>query len=102
MIAALQQRCWNHDAREAVCRCAECSRSFCRECVSEHEARLLCAECLVRVAQVRAENRGLMRRLMPAAMLLAGLLIAWAVIFGAGESLLLLAERAEQNSWQNR
>ena len=44
----LQQRCWNHEAREAACRCPACGRSYCRECVSEHEGRLLCAACLSR------------------------------------------------------
>ena len=102
MIAGLQQRCWNHEGREAVCRCPDCGRSFCRECVSEHEARLLCAACLARAAQTAPRRSNSLRRLAPAAMLLAGLLIAWIVLFGAGESLIILAGRAEQNQWQNR
>jgi len=102
MIAALEQRCWNHEGREAVCRCPECGRSFCRECVSEHQARLLCASCLARVAQGAVRKRNPLRRLAAPAMLLAGLLLAWMVLFGTGESMLLLVERAEQNQWQNR
>jgi hypothetical protein len=54
------------------------------------------------VARAGAVKRGALRRMAPAAMLLAGLLIAWVVLFGAGESLLILAQRAEQTSWQNR
>jgi hypothetical protein len=102
MIAGLQQRCWNHEGREAVCRCPGCGRSFCRECVSEHEARLLCAACLSRAAQTAPRRPNPLRRLAPAAMLLAGMLIAWIVLFGAGESLIILSQRAEQNAWQNR
>jgi len=102
MIAGLEQRCWNHENREAVSRCPECGRSFCRECVSEHEARLLCAQCLARVAQVRPPRRGKLRRLATPLLAVAGLLLAWVVLFGAGESVLILAERAEQASWQNR
>jgi hypothetical protein len=101
MIAGLDQRCWNHENREAVCRCPECGRSFCRECVSEHHARLLCAACLLRVARASQPKRGRLRLLAPAAMAIAGLLLAWVVLFGAGESLIILAERAEQASWQS-
>lgn len=43
------ERCFNHPLREAVARCPECGRHFCRECVSEHEDRLLCAFCIDRL-----------------------------------------------------
>ena len=101
MTAGLEQRCWNHEGREAVCQCLECGRSFCRECVSEHETRLLCASCLGRVSQSAVRRRRPLRGVVVPLMLVAGLLIAWIVLFGAGESMLILAERAEQ-SWQNR
>ena len=40
------QRCLNHMLREAVARCPECGRFFCRECITEHEDKVLCASCL--------------------------------------------------------
>ena len=40
------QRCINHMSREAVARCPECRRFFCRECITEHEDKVLCASCL--------------------------------------------------------
>jgi len=99
---AIQQRCWNHEAREAVCRCPECGRSFCRECVTEHEARLLCASCLVAVTRARHSPRGVVRRLLPAAMALAGILLAWTVFYSAGEALILVTERLEQTGAAQR
>lgn len=42
------QRCVHHPAREAAARCPACRRHFCRECVTEHEGRYLCATCLQR------------------------------------------------------
>lgn len=51
MSEIVHQRCFNHAGREAVARCPECRRYYCRECVSEHEGRVLCAACL-------AENAG--------------------------------------------
>ena len=99
---AIHQRCWNHEAREAVCRCPECRRSFCRECVTEHAARLLCASCLKALAQTPPSRRGGMGLLVPAGMLLAGILLAWLVFFGAGAAFNLFASRLEQSSWQSR
>ena len=101
MIAAMQQRCWNHDAREAVCRCPECGRSFCRECVAEHEQRLLCASCLkssVRLEPARAGKR----RAARAAWALAGILLAWLILFCAGEAVLAYTGRLEQTAWLRR
>jgi len=98
----LQQRCWNHEAREAVCRCLACGRSFCRECVTEHESRLVCAACLRNLAETAAKRRGRMRRLVSALLTVAGLLLAWAVYFAAGEGLITLREHAERLEWQNR
>jgi hypothetical protein len=90
--AAIHQRCWNHESREAVCRCPECGRSFCRECVTEHQSRLLCAACLTRLAQKTAPESA-MRHLVPAALLAAGFVLAWLMFFGAGEGMLAMVGR---------
>ena len=50
MVTNTDQRCFHHHDREAVVRCPECRRFYCRECVTEHEARMLCSECLARLA----------------------------------------------------
>jgi hypothetical protein len=99
-VLPLQQRCWNHEAREAVCRCPQCGRSFCRECVTEHERRLLCAACLRNAAQTAAARRGRRRRLAALGMTVAGAVLAWAIFFGAAESLITVTERSERMAWQ--
>jgi len=97
---ALEQRCWNHEAREAVCLCPECGRAYCRECTSEHESRLLCAACLRAILRARpAESRQGFRL---AALMLAGVVLGWIVLFGAGEAILSFNARLEQSVWQNR
>jgi len=90
--AAIHQRCWNHESREAACRCPECGRSFCRECVTEHQSRLLCAACLARLAQT-TEPASAMRQMIPAALLATGLVLAWLMFFGAAEGILAMAGR---------
>jgi hypothetical protein len=99
---SLQQRCWNHEGREAVCRCPACGRSFCHECVTEHELRLLCAACLARVTPNGQFKSSAWRSVLPTGMLLTGFLLAWTFFYGAAVGLSFFTERAEQSSWQNR
>jgi hypothetical protein len=96
---ALEQRCWNHEHREAVCRCPECGRAFCRECVSEHEARLLCAACLDTEAGAARGRRGPMRRMAPLFLALAGVLLGWAICYAAGRTVMLIAGGMEAAAW---
>jgi hypothetical protein len=92
----LQQHCWNHEAREAACRCPACSRSYCRECVSEHEGRLLCAACLSLVVARSDQAAGGLGKLAPPGMIAAGILLAWLIYWAAGASLIGLIRRIEQ------
>ena len=41
-----QKVCLNHHEREAVARCPACNHFYCRECISEHDGRVICAACL--------------------------------------------------------
>ena len=82
----VHQKCRRHAFREAVGRCLDCKNYFCRECVTEHQGRMICATCVVQGSVVtrRVER--------PAAALwitlaLAGMLLAWLVFYYAGLSL---------------
>lgn len=100
---SLRRRCWNHHSREAVCRCPNCVRPFCRECVTEHEARLLCAECLQELSLVKVTPPGFMRRLAPATLFLASLTFSWILFLALGTLLTELTAPTEQTPiWQAR
>lgn len=51
MKSLVAQRCFNHSFREAAARCTGCRHFFCRECVSDHEGRVVCAACLVKLVR---------------------------------------------------
>jgi hypothetical protein len=77
MRPVVHERCFNHAFREAVARCPECARSFCRECITEHDDRVLCAACLARIARQDHPPRSFVRHLARATGVLLGLLVAW-------------------------
>ncbi len=57
VIPLRQQRCANHPQREASGRCPECGRFYCRECITEHADRILCASCLAKLHLKKTEKR---------------------------------------------
>ena len=88
-----RQRCFTHGAREAVCRCPQCRRFYCRECVTEHEGRLLCSSCL-KLASARARQAApsrVMAWMRGAALWLSALALAWVFFYCAGQLLIELA-----------
>jgi len=100
----IHQRCWNHELREAVCRCPACGRHFCRECVTEHESRLLCAACLQSVSRTATPRRDTGTLIAPLAAL-AGLLLSWWIFYIGGEILLEITARLQQTmeqTWLHR
>jgi len=86
------RRCSRHGEREAVARCLGCGGAFCRECASEHDGRLLCADCLAKEAAQAAATARPRQRWFSAfgrmAALTAGVLALWGLFYGVGSVLL--------------
>ncbi len=84
-----QARCFNHARREAAARCPACGRFFCRECVSEHRNRLLCASCIAEEgAQARVHPKRTLGPLKAVLRLALGVLVLWVAFFVMGKALL--------------
>jgi hypothetical protein len=86
----VRQRCFNHQDREAVARCPECGRFFCRECVTEHEERVVCTACLRKLARVPLLRRRGFAGLFRLTQFLFGLFVAWFFFYLVGEGLISL------------
>ena len=85
MTAALiHQRCWHHADREAVVRCPQCRRYYCRECVVEHEGRMVCAACIERGGDASAAGSG---AALWTVFGVCGFLLAWMVFYYLGMAL---------------
>jgi len=86
-MSIAQERCFNHAFREAVARCPECGRTFCRECISEHDDRVICAFCLKRLSK-KAVRRNRLAGLVRLAQILMGVLLLWSSFYLLGKALL--------------
>jgi hypothetical protein len=83
-----QQRCLNHGEREAVARCPSCGFYFCRECITEHDERILCASCLKKQTPQTARPRRSFAPVVRTMAALCGLMIAWFFFYVVGRVLL--------------
>lgn len=82
----VDQRCANHALREAAVQCPSCKRFFCRECVTEHDGRMMCVQCVAALARVGEKDREGIRPKW-AVMAAGGVLIAWLVFYYLGQTL---------------
>jgi hypothetical protein len=94
-------RCFNHNQREAVARCPACERHFCRECVTEHEDRVLCAACLKTLAVQSDAIGSTMSGLMKGVQFLLGGWFLWLCFYYLGQLLLMLPSSFHEGTlWQ--
>jgi hypothetical protein len=101
MQSLTHQRCFNHAMREAVALCPECKRFFCRECITEHDDRVLCTDCLQKLARKPLAQRFALAQIFWLAQAVAGLLIVWYFFFLIGAGLLKLPDSFHEGTlWQ--
>jgi hypothetical protein len=103
MPALSLQRCLQHPTREAVARCPECGRFFCRECITEHEDRLICATCLQRLSGPAAAPRSSRRWIAyagPIAFAFTSVIVAWFSFYMLGRFLLTLPSEFHTDFWK--
>lgn len=100
MSGRLQEQCFHHREREAVARCPECRRFFCRECVTEHDERVICATCL-NSAKGDSAKRGIAWSYLTTPLqFTAGLLLAWLLFYGLGQILVAIPADFHAGSWR--
>lgn len=96
------QRCFNHGLREAVARCLDCGRYFCRECITEHEDRVLCASCLRKLVKPSLVKRFRLGGLIRTVQFLLGVLVLWLSFYYIGQILLSLPSSFHEGTvWQS-
>lgn len=98
-------QCAQHPQREAAARCSSCSGFFCRECVTEHDLRMLCARCLRETAAAekpQKNRRSLLAPISLSAQLILGALLLWISIYLIGRLLIAIpADFHEGTLWES-
>ncbi len=101
MDTLASQRCFNHHEREAVARCPQCSRFFCRECVTEHDDIMLCASCIKAIVKPSLTKRLYFSGIFRAGQFIVGFFIAWIFFYYLGEILIGIPSSFHEGSvWQ--
>ena len=101
MRSLTHQRCFNHATREAVARCPECHQFFCRECITEHDDRVICAVCLKKLASLPFTRRRGFIGVVRAAQVAIGVLTIWFYFYWFGQCLLRLPSSFHDGTlWQ--
>ncbi len=95
-------RCFHHTNREAAARCPECGRFFCRECITEHQDRVLCAACLEKAGKKKSVRKfNIISGVFPVLQLTAGIVLSWLFFYYLGQILLSLpSEFHEGTFWE--
>jgi len=83
-----KQRCYHHKKREAAARCPDCGRYVCRECITEHEDRVLCASCLNKLTSDSTLEKFQLRTLNHFLLASLGWLTIWLFFYYLGQALL--------------
>jgi hypothetical protein len=84
------QRCLHHVEREAVARCTSCTEHFCRECIVEHEGRVICSECRGKLLQKTGRRTGFGKHVAAGLHLTISIFVLWFSIYLFGKTLLLI------------
>ena len=92
MARLLQQTCFNHAGREAVARCPECRRHYCRECVTEHDDRVICAACLKHLTRGATSQRRVLVQIAQSFQCLTAGLLLWFLFYLVGAGLAALPD----------
>lgn len=101
MSSFATRKCVRHTEREAVARCPSCAGDFCRECIVEHDGRVLCATCLAReVAAPEAAKKSAAwtRRGAEMTVTAACVLLLWIAFYGFGQFLKAIPPRLHEGT----
>ena len=93
-----RQRCLHHPERQAVARCPGCGSFHCRECITEHDGRVMCAGCLKQLLKPQETGKGKrgvwVKRatsiMAKAGAAIVGVFVVWLFFFLCGKALVAI------------
>ena len=73
-----------------MARCPECAGFFCRECVTEHDDRVICTACLKKLARVPLLKRPAFAVVLRSLQAVLGVFVVWFFFYLIGSALAAL------------
>lgn len=102
MVPITRQRCVNHAHREAAAVCLECGYCFCRECITEHRDRVVCAACLTRLTREEIRRRSRLSAVAHIVLFFCAVTVIWLAFYMFGQALLQLPVSFHDGTvWKN-
>ena len=98
MSTLVHQRCFQHSLREAVARCPECRHFYCRECITEHDDRVICASCLRKLTIKTDTVRRSFAWVLPVIQFSVGICSLWFCFYFFGSTLLSIPSDFHEGS----
>lgn len=98
MSTLIAARCLLHPERESVARCPECRQAYCRECITEHDGRVICAACLRKLTRKPERRPVRLGWLFRPVHLATGLLVGWFLFYTLGRLLLQIPSEWHEGS----
>ena len=96
-----RSRCFNHASREAVARCPECTRFYCRECITEHDDQVICASCLRKETDKPKKSKSALVAIVRTIQGICGFIFLWVLFTVFGEILLKMPSSFHEGTlWQ--
>ena len=96
----LRQSCTHHPERESVARCPACGHTYCRECITDHEGRVICARCLEGLRETVTSSRNSVAHFIKGALGFSiGGLLALTFYYALGSMLLKVPEKFHEGKW---
>ncbi len=96
----LRQACAHHPERESVGLCPECRHTYCRECLTEYEGRVICADCLAKERAPEKKSSGFLGWCVKSVLGCAvGVLLVFSFYYSLGWSLLKIPEQFHEGRW---
>jgi len=103
MPKLIDQRCFNHSRREAAARCPECDHFYCRECITEHDDRVICGACLKKLVQPPLTQRRAFLGVLRSVQFLTGLFVVWLFFYWFGQTLLTIDSSFHEGTiWRSK
>ncbi len=97
-MSLARKRCFNHSDREAVACCLECGNFYCRECITEHDDRLICSTCLREQGKPSAKAMLAQDDVLVLLSVIFGFAVAWLCFYLTAQILLSVEDESFDDS----